>query len=118
MFGMVEVQYYFLLFFDWNGKLGHPVANQLFVAARPVGFSDTWLAAEEKVTGNDDRMLDAEDKRTGDDDRILDAVKSIHCIVSNPLVVDINHFPIFCFVIYEQVGWDVEVYFSSDILYV
>ncbi|GFQ97440.1 hypothetical protein TNCT_101001 [Trichonephila clavata] len=41
----------------WDGKLEHLVANLLVVAERPVGFSDIWLAAEEKRTGDDDRTL-------------------------------------------------------------
>ncbi|GFQ67634.1 hypothetical protein TNCT_35701 [Trichonephila clavata] len=55
-------------------------------------------------------------KGGGDDDRLLDADYSIYCFVSNPLVVDFEHFTIFRIVVSGQVGSNGEVFFSSDIL--
>ncbi|GFU33715.1 hypothetical protein TNCV_2047881 [Trichonephila clavipes] len=92
MFDEIGILYYFLGFFDGGGKLEHPVAELLFVAAI-VGFLDTWLAVEEK--------------RTGDDKKVMEAEESIHCILNQLWYpgVEMDHFSnsIFHSVVYGQI---------------
>ncbi|GFW65296.1 uncharacterized protein TNCV_395621 [Trichonephila clavipes] len=93
MFDVIGIPYYFLGFFHWGRSLEHSVTKPLVFVARLVDFSDTWLAAEEKMTGDVDRMTDADE--------------SIHCILNRVLYpgVVIDHFSnsIFHTVVYGHV---------------